>query len=287
VWTAGQQNDSFVYDSTTTPILARPFLNTTVEDSPVEDTQLIAYPGESEGNITVSASSAVDGLELSLKRRLFNDRFTRIDWLWGYQYASVDEMLSISSNTTVTGDVPGLQGSSIAVSDRFETDNNFHGFLYGVTGTRRVACWKLESTFRLGMGNLRRKVRISGSTVTTSGGASATDNQGLYARFTNSQPFQDDTFVVVPELGFNLAYQLRRGLDVSIGYNYMVIPKLAQAAQQFDVLSAAPTLDEVPLINRTRVNLSDPLVGSLDPAFRFSERSYALHSLGFGLQLRY
>jgi hypothetical protein len=126
---------------------------------------------------------------------------------------------------------------------------------------------------RLGAGNLRREVNIGGSTTTTSAGQSNTVGQGLLARSTNSRSFTDDTFVIVPEVGINFAYCLRPGLDFNVGYNYMLIPKVAQASQQIN--------------DNLRVNLSDPLTGALDPGFNFDERAYWLHSLGLGLQLRY
>jgi hypothetical protein len=282
-WNAGDQNDAFVFSSTTTPILARPFFNTEVTDSEIQDTQLVAFPDNRQGNIEVTASSKVNGLDVVLRRLLYLDRFTRVDWLYGYQYAGVEEMLNIQSSTTVTGNVPGLQGTSILVSDRFHSDNDFNGFLYGITSTRRIARFKLETMVRLGLGNLRRRVMINGTTTTTANGVSDTENQGLLARFTNSQPFQDDTFVVLPECAINLAYGIRPGLDLNIGYNYMMIPKIAQAAQQID----DRVVDDQLPTPQLPVNLSDPLVGALDPSLIFSERKYALHSLGFGFQLRY
>ncbi len=272
-WNAGKQDDTFNFSSDTFPIIARPFLDTTQANAPVQNTQLISFPGDSIGNISVNATSKVDGLELSLKRLLYQDRFTRVDWLYGYQRVSIDESLRIQSNTTVTGNVPGLQGASIAVSDNFRAQNDFNGLAYGLMGSREVACWKMESLIRLGLGNLRRKVDIAGSTTTTSDGNSVTSSQGLLARNTNNTPFVDDTFVVIPEVGFNLACQIRSGLDFNIGYNYMLIPKVGQASQQIN--------------NNLAVNLSDPLTGGLDPALNFRERKYWINSLGLGLQLRY
>jgi hypothetical protein len=272
-WNAGDQDETYNFDSNEFPILARPFRDTSVQNAPVAETQLVAFPGDSVGNISVATESSVDGLELTLKRLLYQDRFTRIDWLYGYQHVSIDESLSVSSFTSVTGNVPGLQGTSIAVSDRFATENDFNGASYGLLSTREFACWKIETMFRLGLGNLRRKVQIAGSTTTTSNGVSSTESQGLLARNTNSQPFQDDTFVVVPEVGINLAYRICHGVDANVGYNYLLVPKVAQASQQInDDLS---------------VNLSDPLVGALDPALNFDERRYWINSLGLGLQLRY
>lgn len=272
-WNAGDQDDTFNFTSNEFEILARPFQNTTVAGSPEQDTQLVAFPGESIGNIAVGVSSSVEGVNFSLRRLLYMDRFTRVDWVYGYQHVSIDELLTISSQTTVTGTVPGLQGNMIAISDRFETENDFNGVSYGLMSTRRFACWRMETMFRLGAGNLRRQVRIAGSTTTTSGGNSVTSGQGLLARNTNNQPFIDDTFVVIPEVGINFAYRFRPGCDFTVGYNYMMVPKVAQAAQQID--------------NDLSVNLSDPLVGALDPQLDFSERSYWLNSLGLGFQLRY
>ena len=273
-WNAGSQDDTATFSSNRNAILARPFFNTTVGNG-VQDTQLIAFPNQSTGNISIATTSDVSGLNVMLRRLAYRDRFTRIDWLYGYQHVSIEESLSINTNTLVTGNVnPALNGASIAVSDRFATQNDFNGVTYGFMGDRRMGCWKMESMFRLGLGNLRRQVNIGGTTTTTSAaGASNTEAQGLLARNTNGQPFKDDTFVVVPEVGFNVAYNIRPGLDFNVGYNYMLIPKVAQASRQID--------------KQLAVNLSEPLTGSLDPQLDFEERKYWLHSLGLGLQWNY
>lgn len=265
-WTAGDQDDEYSFGSNQFPILARPFFNTSIANAFENDALVVAFPGTSTGSIRVATTSSVEGLELSLKRLLYRDRFTRIDWLYGYQHASIDESIGISSTTSAS------TGEQLAISDNFSTENNFHGVSYGIAGTRHFSCWKLETMFRLGLGNLRRNVNVSGSTTATSTG-SVTTPQGLLARSTNSIAFEDDTFVVIPEVGINLAYQLRPGLDFTLGYNYMLVPKVAQASQQINDSLAS--------------NLSDPFSGSADPAFQFDERNFWLNSLGLGLQWRY
>ena len=273
-WNAGDKNDTLNFNSNQNQILARPFRNTTTGTG-VQDTQLIAFPNQSTGNISVSTGSEVYGLNIMLRRLAYQDRFTRVDWLYGYQHVSIDETLSISSDTLVTGNQnPALTGASIAVRDRFATQNDFHGVTYGFMGNRELGSLKLESMFRLGLGNLRRQASANGSTTTTSSaGTSATDSQGLLARNTNSQPFEDDTFTVLPEVGFNVAYRIRPGLDFNVGYNYMLVPKVLQASRQIDKDLA--------------VNLSDPLTGSLDPQLDIQQRKYWLQSLGLGLQWNY
>lgn len=271
-WNAGSFSDSTTYDSTNFPILARPFTNTTTGTA-TADTQLIAFPGDSIGSINVNSSAKLYGMDLLFRKMAYADRFTRFDWVYGYHHTLIGERLQIASQTTVTGAVGGLQGSTIAVTDNFQTENRFHGFAMGFMSTRRIAQLQLETTFRLTAGNLERQVNISGNTTTVAGGATNQTNQGLLARNTNIRSIKSNTFALAPEVGVNLAYALGPNLDFSIGYNYLMVPKVAQAGRQIDP--------------RLRVNLSDPLTGSQDPGFAFNTGRYWVRSLGLGAQLRY
>ncbi len=272
-WNAGDQDDTTSFNSNDFPILARPFFNTSVPGAFENDALLIAFTDANAaptltGNLQVESTSSVYGLELSLSRLVFQDRFTRIDWLYGYQHVGITEGMEISSSS-----IDPNSGVGIAVDDQFHTENDFNGFYYGINSTRSFGCWKMETLLRLGMGNLRRKVNIAGSTTTTSGGLSNTTGQGLLARDTNNRPFEDDTFVIVPEIGINFAYRVSTALDFNVGYNYMLVPKVAQASQQIN--------------DSLAVNLSDPITGPLVPSLNFDERSFWINSLGLGLQLRY
>jgi hypothetical protein len=272
-WNAGTRNDRSIFDSNDFPILARPFLNTSNPASPAQDTQLVAFPGQTFGQAEVYGRSELYGFDIGLKRLIYSDRFSRVNWTYGYQQVSLGERLQISSETTVIGDVPPLQGATIAISDHFRTHNRFNGSNLGLQTTRRFGCFHLETMIQLGLGNLRREVQVSGSTTTTSGGTSSSTNEGLLARQTNSRRIVDDTFVIAPEVGVNLAYALTREIDFTIGYNYLMVPKVYQAGSLID-----PDL---------RVNLSDPLVGQLDPQLNLSQGRYWVRTLGLGLQMRY
>lgn len=271
-WNAGTRDDRNLFSSDDFPILARPFLNTSATPA-AQDTQLVAFPGDSVGNVAVEGRSQLYGLDLNLRRMWYADRFTRVDWLCGYQHTLIGERLAIGSETTVIGNVPPIQGSTISVSDRFRTENSFHGYTLGVLWNRRFACFQLENSLRLGLGNLRREAQIEGRTTTTSSGTSNTISEGLLARGTNSRTLIDNTFVISPEVGINLAWALNPNMDFTIGYNYLMVPKVIQAGDLID-----PQL---------RVNLSDPLAGGLDPAFRIRESRYWVRTLGLGLQVRY
>ncbi|MBX3423486.1 MAG: BBP7 family outer membrane beta-barrel protein [Pirellulaceae bacterium] len=273
-WNAGTRNDNHLFDSDSTPILARPFRNTSVSGSPANDTQVIAATGDSTGSIAVRGWSELYGLDVNLKRLLYADRFTRLDWTYGYQYFTLGERLRIDSQTTLIRDIPPLQtGTTIGVMDHFQTQNRLHGTTSGFMCTRRIACFQLESMFRLGMGNLNRELSVRGSTTTTSGNTTNTEQQGLLARETNRRTIIDNTFVISPEVGVNLAWALSPMVDFTVGYNYLMVPKVYQASGLID--------------RDLTVNLSDPLTGSLDPSLRLSPTRYWVRSLGLGLQLRY
>jgi hypothetical protein len=272
-WNAGTINDRNIFDSNDFPILARPFRNTSNPTTPANDTQLVAFPGDSFGRAEVHGRSELYGLDIGLKRLIYSNRFSRVHWTYGYQQVSLGERLAIHSETTVIGNLPPLQGATIAVSDHFRTNNRFNGTNFGLQKTRRFGCFHLETLIQLGLGNLRREVQVSGMTTTSSAGSSSSSNEGLLARQTNSRRIVDDTFVITPEVGVNLAYALTPGIDFTIGYNYMMVPKVYQASSLMD-----PDL---------RVNLSDPLVGQLDPQLNLQQTRYWVRSLGLGLQIRY
>lgn len=268
---AGNLDTDVSFNSNTSPILARPFNNISSGTS-TPDTQLVAFPGETTGNIRVRTESEVDGFDIVIRRLAYRDRFTRVDWLYGYQHNHIEESLRIDSNTTVTGNVPPLTGTSIAVTDLVRTTNNFSGGVIGLMSTRQFACWKFEAMARMGLGSLERRVETRGATTTTSAaGVSSTEAQGLFARNTNNRPFQDDTFTVVPEFALNAGYYLTPNIDFLVGYNYLLIPKVAQPGRQID----------------TTVNLSDPLSGSMRPQVALDTQKYWMHSLNLGAQWRY
>lgn len=268
---AGDLDTDVTFNSNTSPILARPFNNISSGTS-TPDTQLVAFPGDTTGNIRVRTESAVDGFDIVVRRLAYRDRFTRVDWLYGYQHNHIAESLQIDSNTTVTGNVPPLTGTSIAVTDLVRTTNNFNGGVLGLMSSRQFACWKFEALARMGLGSLERRIDMRGATTTTSAaGVATTETQGLLARNTNNRPFQDDTFLVVPEFGLNAGYYLTPNLDFLVGYNYLLIPKVAQPGRQLD----------------TTVNLNDPLTGAMRPQLALDTQKYWLHSLNLGLQWRY
>jgi hypothetical protein len=273
-WDAGTGDTEFFANESNRAIIARPFLDFTNGLPATQNAQLIAFPGDTAGNVRIVAESEVAGGDLAIRRLLCAGPRSRWDMLFGYQYAQLNESLNIQSNSTVIDNTSLLFNTQIGVNDLFQTRNEFQGFSVGLQGARRWGCWYFDGMFKLGLGNMERTITIAGQTrVTDAGGATTVDDEGLLARFSNDGHYASDTFVVVPEFGFNVGYALTNSLDFTIGYTAMSLPNVAQAASQID-----PQLGS---------NLSDPLVGELRPSFVLTETNYWLSGFSYGLQYRY
>jgi hypothetical protein len=270
-WDAGALSTEFSAANTQFPIIARPFLNVT--STPEQDTQLIAYPGTSTGNINVKVDSEIAGADLSLKRLIYVTPHSRWEMLYGLQFISLNESLDIRSNTQIVDPQDIRFPAGFALTDSFSTQNQFRGFQVGLQGSKQYGCWYYEGMLRFGLGSMERTVTINGQNSISSNGSTTTEAQGLLARFSNSGSFASDTFVVVPEAGLLVGYSLTKNIDLTLGYTAMMLPKVAQAASQVDRDLAS--------------NLSNPLSGALRPSFVLNESNYWLSGLNFGAQWRY
>jgi hypothetical protein len=115
---------------------------------------------------------------------------------------------------------------------------------------------------------MHQTVIIDGNTViATAGGPTTSDPQGLLARGTNSGTFTRDVFTFIPEANFNLGYQHGNWM-FTVGYSFIYWKHVAWAGDQID----------------TRVNLSNPLVGSPQPSFFLHNTDFWLQGVNFGAE---
>ncbi|MFN6127589.1 MAG: BBP7 family outer membrane beta-barrel protein [Planctomycetota bacterium] len=261
---AGAQSLTFDSTATGSASIVRPYFDGVNQNSIV-----VQQPNLATGTAFAHATSDLFGGDLLLKQSAYRSRYSKLDLLVGYQTASLSDRLWVNSTTQAP------VGTFLDLRDRFDTDNRFHGGVIGFSGIAYAPRWSLSSMFKLGMGNMNRSVGIDGSQSITTGSPAVTtsSSQGLQARATNIGNYQFDTFIVSPEANLTLGYRLTRRLEATVGYDYLLLPKVARAADQFDPALAA--------------NLSNPLTGDPRPRFTFKERDLGIHSLSYGLQYRY
>lgn len=224
------------------------------------------------GDVLAHTTSDLFGGDVLLKQIAYRSCNSKLDVLFGYQTASLSESVYVNSSNAV----PAPGNTFLELRDRFDTNSRFHAGVIGLSGIAYAPRWSVSGIAKLGMGNMNRYVGIDGDRTIAVGPpplAVASENQGLHARATNIGNYQVDTFVVSPEVNVTFGFRLTRRLEATVGYDYLLLPKVARAADQFD--------------SGLLVNLNNPPTGNARPRFVLTESDLGVHSLNYGLQYRY
>ena len=241
------------------PILARPFFNALLGE---EDALLIAFPGFATGSVNVNSGNSFTAAESYLRIMLERDRNHRVDLLAGYQFMRLDDRLSINSSSA------NIVGINFDMSDRFNTENEFHGGQLGLQGEMLRGRWSLNGFAKVSYGGMRQEVRIDGETIVTipPGGPLPADPGSVFAQPTNIGTFSRTRGVFIPEFNINLAYFQTPNLSFSVGYDIIWLSSIVTSGDQID----------------RRVNFSQP-IGPARPRFAFDDTSYYLQGLNLGM----
>ncbi|WP_146525153.1 BBP7 family outer membrane beta-barrel protein [Novipirellula artificiosorum] len=273
-------NDSYSASGSGAPILARPFFDTTNDR---QTAQLVSFPGLVNGSVAVGSDSDLKSFLINARASMLpiypticppDGAQDRVDWIIGYRYLELDDRLGVTEN--LESQVPSAPGT-IALSEAFETQNQFNGLQLGVVYQANFNRAWLESMLRVGVGNNKQKVSISGSTAITELGVTDTYSGGLLAQTSNIGTYERTDFSMVPEIGLTLGFRFTRCLHGTIGYSLIYFPNVVRAGDQIDT-RVNPNLIPEP-------NL--PISGSQHPAFSFVETDYWAQGLSLGGELRF
>jgi hypothetical protein len=199
----------------------------------------------------------------------------KADALLGWRYARLDEALRIEQFTEWTApQFPFVVGTTRSAFDLFNTKNTFNGFEFGMEFRRSFGPWSLDLLAKLGLGHTRSVVFIDGQTVTTVPGVDPVTFTGdLLAQETNMGRHVRNDFVVLPELGLTLGYQLTPRLQLRAGYTFLYWSNVARPAGQID-----RDVSQLP---------PDAPAGARRPAFSFVTDDYWIQGANFGLEFRF
>ncbi len=229
----GSGTTRYRVDSSTVPILARPYLDTALG---AETALLVAHPDFLAGSVAVDATNDFQAAEVLLRRALVKRCCDRLDFVVGYRFARLDDGLTIhqfSEWTQAQGIIP--VGTTKDITDAFDTTNQFHGGQLGFAYQERVGRWSLQMLAKLGLGNTRSRVRIDGRTVTTlPNGVSGAFDGGLLAQTTNIGTYTQDDFSIMPELGVTLSYNLTCRLRATFGYTFVYWSRVVRPGDIID-----------------------------------------------------
>jgi hypothetical protein len=248
-------------------LLARPVFNTTTGS---EASMLVAHPDFLDGNVRIEAENQLFVIDVLRRHCLASTRLSRLDFLIGYRYAQLDEMLRIDQSSTYTAPQgPIIAGTVVELFDSFETENHFNGGEIGLQSWRASGPWKLHLTAKIGLGVNTGKVAIDGATTNTvPGGGSASFVGGLLAQETNIGTYKDSQFSAIPEVAIAMSHRLSDGFDLWLGYNFLYWQNTVRLSETID-----RTVSQFP---------PEAPTGTRNPEFRFKTEDIVAHGLSAG-----
>jgi hypothetical protein len=256
-----------------TTIIARPFTDATTN---TPSSVLVAFPGVSSGSVNVfAAMETFWGAYLDLREAVVDEPWFRLEALFGYRYLHYGENLTMAQTVNATGGA-FIPGTALLSTDSFQTINDFHGVEYGFRTEFTRGPWSLDILTKMAAGYIRRETVINGSTLTSVPGTPTTTGVGgVYALSSNIGSHFDNAWVVAPELGLDIGYQLTPNVRLRAGYSLLFLQGVGRAADQIDFT-----------INP---NLFPPAIGGAPnrPAFNFVKSDIWIQSVNVGVEFRF
>jgi hypothetical protein len=229
----GRAATGFRATSNETPIIARPFFDTSNNQ---QAAMLVAYPGLLQGSLAAEAWSELQSAEVLWRHGLMAGCGSSVHMLVGYRFGRLDENLRITQSSQWTAQQGQIiPGTTLDLFDEFGATSQFHGGEIGAVCRTQSGRWSLEVMLKIALGNTHSVVRIDGATQTTVPDAgSATFAGGLLAQETNIGRYERNAFSVLPELGATVGYDLTHRVRATVGYSLLCWTNVARPADQMD-----------------------------------------------------
>jgi hypothetical protein len=267
----GQGSAGYHVNPADNPIIARPFFNVSTGD---EDARLVAYPNLVEGTVDITAESSFQAASFEYRRQAVRSGRFKIDYLFGYMYAQLDENVTIRDSTLSLSGV--TQGTAIDLYDAFDSSNAFHGASFGIAAHEELGEFWTGDVFAKGsLGGVASRTRISGETETTLNNVTTTNAGGLLTQTSNLGTHRDGYVSSAWELGLKLRRRLTTNTSLTLGYSWFLLSHVERAGEQIDL---GVNVTQIPPGN---------LVGAARPEFPGEKSSLWTQGLTFGLETRF
>lgn len=290
-------------DGVTPPFVGRPFIDASTGLDAVED---VSFPDPGiMGTVTVDSTSEFESAGIRLRHNLCcvsgggcgdpvncgagvgcgngvcgGGCGTRhVDFLLGVRYTRLDESVIITEDLETVEESESVPTTQIYLQDRFLTENQFFGGELGFAWEWLYNRWSLELVSKAAIGNNRQEVHIHGITTSTFLGADQTKiDSGLLVQPTNAGDYARNEFVVIPEIGATVGYQLTPRLRLLAGYTLIYWGNVVRPGDQID-LEVNPDYLDNPLVL--------PLGPPFRPKFAFNETDFWANGISLGGELRW
>jgi hypothetical protein len=223
----------FTATSTETPgsDLARPFYNL---NTGAESSEIIGRPGVASGFVNVTTKTNLFGTELNARYKYWQGGSNRLDLLAGVRYLYLDERLTINEQSRGLAGAGAFAGIERALNDDFHTKNRFYGGQVGAIFEHVEGRWTFDLKAKVAVGVTRQQADVNGAITPLSGGGTPDLPGGLLALNSNIGTYNRQKLSVVPEIGFNVGYDVTNNLRVYAGYSVLYWTGVSRPGQQID-----------------------------------------------------
>lgn len=262
---------NFNVGSNGSELLARPFFNTvTFKD----DSQIVAQSGVTSGNIHARTTSDVLGADLFTRFAVSRGNGRMLDFVQGYRYLQINDSINIADSIVSIDPNSSIPlGTTVTGLDQFTARNQFHGWQFGLLSEQVIGRFTFGGSGKIGLGNIHQVVNVYGQNGVTVPGVPTLVRPGsLLAQPSNIGRHVHDTFGFVPEINFNMGYQITARLRVNLGYTFLWVNRIAESGRQINT-----NIDERQLFGQPGVQ----------PIFHFNEAGFWAQGMNLGVDYRF
>ena len=227
---SGDQNDPNALS------LGRPyyFTPTINPGTAQEDSVIISQQNLYTGSVQAEYKTNFVMADAYARMTVCKNRASRLEFITGYTYAGLDDMISIRSTRTDTnsGTNPTLAGFNF--NSTFDTENRFNGGQLGFNSIISRGRWTARALTKVHLGNMHQTVTKLGQTQDLLGGnVVSTQNSSILVD--EQQGTQSrDVFTFIPEMDFTVGYRFRNHVSFTAGYTFLYFDNVAMAGNQID-----------------------------------------------------
>lgn len=233
-----------------------------------------ALPGQYSGFVSSQSDLRAWGIDSNVRWDTFHIFVDRTEALAGFRYFDLAENLRIHDSSTFN------DGSRLAVSDSFQSRNQFYGGQIGFHSRLYGTVWSVDFINKYAMGGVHQEVRATGSnSIFSPAGVESQETGGLYARGGNIGTFSRNKFAVMGESAIILGYNVTDNVRLHFGYNAQWISSVIRASE---IVDTNVNDQGIRYITQTAASTSK------SPVFNWSRASdFYVQGLTFGVTIGY
>jgi hypothetical protein len=239
----------------------------------------LAQPGVTHSNLLASTSVSVQGWEVNAVGNVFDEKYVKINALFGWRYFDAHEGLRIEQTQFGTGG-----GSVVRTADQFDTSNRFNGGQLGLHADIHHGVVFCELTGKIAFGQTYEVLREEGETLFQPYGLQGPvtrmyGGSGLYVQPSSAGRSAAGAFALLPEGSCKFGFRLGDAGRLYVGYSFLYLSDAIRPGDQIDrTLHPA----QIPLVSGL-----PPAIGSDRPSRLFNHSDFWTQGLTIGLETRY